>query len=865
MLWGKRKPGPSAPRRQKRAFRPATNRLEPRMLLAIDLSNTAGTPAGTPPGPFGVIEAGGQNSGGVGFSVAEVGDVNGDGFDDFVLGAPTITSAGSVPVLGNGNGARAYLVFGSARPDGGNTDWLQLTSNDRTGDLNNLGSPNQNNPVTGSPQVGFNGITFISSQQASSTLGASVVGVGNIDGNSAGISSFMIGAPGADGSNGRAYLIYGSTALTNQLNKTVDLDNLAASPGVNVMTFTNTAAGARTGRSVAVAGPFLDDGFTDIAIGAPNATITGSAGQGAVYVVAGNFLRPARTVTVPINTVGQAGGISGVIFSGANSGDAAGRSVAGVGNVDGATGAGGRVISDLAIGAPQVGDTGTANGAGKAYLIYGGSVLLTQGTTVGGVTSINLSRVGASDVQGAVFLGDSTGDNTGFAVGTGGDFNSDGLGDFLIGSPLWNSGQGRATLIEGVAASSSTGHIAGTFDIGDLPSTVPFVEFDGQSGDAAAGFSVSSTGAIISSVPEQLLIGTPGFNGGQGAAFLVPANSGLFGVQTLSESTPVFGTEMTLSTPTGKNFLGSGVSGNLFINAAGRTADTDARSDFVVGAAGFPLLAARVNAGGGFMLEGAFIPIQTPVISQLTSQIGVDAPFGAPFRISATTPTTLLIYVFSSTTSGNPNFVPLRDLDPSTVKVNGVAFPGATIAADPVDENGDGLQDAIITISPRSAIGLTAATTTFTLTSRTLSTSPNANQSYSSSTSIIVSGGGSGGGGIPSSRNAALGLNNPNAAVPQFGERFLPQPTTLGRLRWKPLPARVAYNQFLPVHTFATRNEQFLHPRIVHPSGSRFEHAPRGISTLSRSVFRRGRFPTGVYGGPIFHQVKNTVPPSLHR
>jgi hypothetical protein len=224
-----------------------------------------------------------------------------------------------------------------------------------------------------------------------------------------------------------------------------------------------------------------------------------------------------------------------------------------------------------------------------------------------------------------------------------------------------------------------------------------------------------------------------------------------------------------------------------------------------------------------------------------------------------------LIFVFSSTTSGNPNFVPLRDLDPSTVKVNGVAFPGATIAADPVDENGDGLQDAIITITPRSAIGLTVSTTTFTLDARTLSTSPNAGNSYASSTSIIVEGAGPGGGGIPTERLAAFGLNNPNAAVPPLGERLVPQPQVLSKLGWKPLPARVAYNQYLPQDGFATRIQNFYHPKHYHPAGSRHENSQGRTSTLGRNVFRRGRFPTGVFAGPIFHKQQPTIPPSLHR
>ena len=70
--------------------------------------------------------------------------------------------------------------------------------------------------------------------------------------------------------------------------------------------------------------------------------------------------------------------------------------------------------------------------------------------------------------------------------------------------------------------------------------------------------------------------------------------------------------------------------------------------------------------------------------------------------INATTPTTLQIYVFGSTAT-TPNFMPVTDIDPTTVKVNGVAFPGATLVQDPDTANYlNGIPDAIITISPRA-------------------------------------------------------------------------------------------------------------------------------------------------------------------
>ena len=76
-----------------------------------------------------------EQGGGIGWSSAEVGDVNGDGFSDFVVGAPTVIDNGLVPIVGTGSNARAYLVLGSNDVNRGTLDWRSLTANERIGDM----------------------------------------------------------------------------------------------------------------------------------------------------------------------------------------------------------------------------------------------------------------------------------------------------------------------------------------------------------------------------------------------------------------------------------------------------------------------------------------------------------------------------------------------------------------------------------------------------------------------------------------------------------------------------------------------------------------------------------------------------------
>ncbi len=854
-------------KQRRTGFRPRGERLEARQLLAIDLTNYPGNDTAAGPGPYGVLEAGGNNNGGAGFSVAEVGDVNGDGFDDFLIGAPSIIRSGGSLVLGSGSAGRAYLVFGSAQVNAQTIDFRTLTAQQRTGDLLSLGNPTQNNPVNGTPGLSYNGLTFLTSQNATSAIGASVAALGDINGD--GYADFLIGAPGANDASGaanaagRAYLVYGGPALSARANKQVDFDNPTANTDLNILTFTNTVANGAVGRSVASAGDILADGLPDIAIGAPNATVNALPGSGAVYVISGVTLRPARTQTISLATVGQGGATNtpGIVFSGAGSGDAAGYSIASAGNVGGQT-VNATAQTDLLIGAPQFNV-----GAGEAYLVYATTSLAGAATTVGGFSSINLGLVG-STVTGAVFTGAAVGDQTGFSVASAGDFNNDGFADFLIGSPGFNALAGRVNLIEGRSATPTTpGLITGSIPLSAIPQSINNVEFDGATAGSLAGFSVTATGRINNDTINEIAIGSPGANAMQGVVYLIPGNPDLAGTFNLTstESLPIQGLMIGLSQPAGTgNFLGTSVSGRLVTNGQGNTLDADAVGDLIVGAAGYGLNSSRVNAGGVFGLEGAFLPLPNVVSTAITSPIGVGQPL-PPFQINATTPDALKVYVLSGG-SNTPGFNPFRDIDPTTITLNGIPLPDPTTWTQDIDEDGDGIPDAYFTFSPRSLLGLANGTTTFTVAARTLATSPTPGRRYTGTATVTVVGSSTGGGsgGVPATRSAPFfgfpGVGN--ATLPN-GERLVPQESTLVKLKYKPLSPFAAHKQFLPVKAFAVRTHNFFHPKHIVQVGDR-ANSKDGTGktyTLGKNVFQREKFPNGTFTGKINHKGP-TVPPT---
>jgi hypothetical protein len=898
MLFGKRDPRPAHARRRG-VFRPKSEALETRALMAvIDLGGTS--PPVNPAiatTPYGIQFAGAVPSQGAGFSVTDVGDLLGNGYDDYLIGAPSVTTSNGAPVPGGTATSAVYLVFGSRSANSQSiSDWLAITNPDmRVGDLNQIGQGGvaQTNPISGKPTFPFDGIKIITSANPTSLLGASVASAGVINGQRA----FLIGAPGgldfsggtsgAPGNpgTGRAYLIYASTALTSVPNKVLDLDTPASFNGLTIATlgFANggltSTRNSQLGYSVAGVGDLYGDNNNEIAIGAPGAV--GNSGR--VYLLSKVSI-PQTTGQFDLTNTGQTGGPSGAIFEGEAPGDAAGFSLAPAFDVNGAFTTANVLIDDFLIGSPQR-VNGNASGPGLAYLIYGQTnltSLTSTSTLVPTQRVISLTQVGKSgsttspNVPGYVVQGSVTGNDTGWSVSSGGDFNGDGLPDILIGSPeVDNGGSGEADLIYGQPFSGNP--LLGRV-VQNAITPFTFATFVGGNLGDMAGLSVGYTGQIRTDEPNPIMIGAPGFNGSHGTAYLIPGNPALLSPPIFNlrnaNNQPVASTQFVLTTPTtgfSPAFFGSSVAGALVTSTQAHTADSDTIADLIIGGSGYTATSTRQAAGGASILEGAFVPLQLPSASVATSPIFIDQANTSPFNINATSPTILKIFVDSAVINGL-TFNPVIDLNPATITVNGVSFPASsvTITQDPVDENKDGIPDAIVTVTPRSKVGLTNFTTSITLQDILKVTSPFGASAYLGRAIGTVSGGGGGGGGGSSTSggaagNAALpGKIIPTSFISHFGPtQYVP---TLSQFSadssYKPIPVKVAVQQYLPQPGFGQRIFNYYYPQKHHHDlGSSKKYYGHRTSTLSQYVFTRSKFRKGV---PItFTHEQRVVPTNL--
>ncbi|MBY6142227.1 FG-GAP repeat protein [Leisingera daeponensis] len=377
-----------------------------------------------------------------GYSVSSAGDVNGDGFDDLIVGAPQGDDGGS-------NAGEAYVIYGGATAT--NLDLTALTA-----------------------ARGF----VIQGDEAGDRVGRAVSSAGDVNGD--GYDDLIVGAPYGDdrGVNaGEAYVIYGGAAGAN-----VDLTTLAAAQGFVIQ---GDEAGDRAGYSVSSAGDVNGDGFDDLIVGAPSGH-DGGLLAGEAYVIFGG----ATGADVDLTTLTAA---QGFVIQGDAAYDEAGLSVSSAGDMNGDG------FDDLIIGA-HYGDDG-GNNAGEAYVIYGGAA----------GANVDLTTLAAA--QGFVIQGDEAGDRAGYSVSSAGDVNGDGFDDLIVGAPYGDDGgpiAGEAYVIYG-------GTTGADVDLTTLTAAQGLVIRSNATGDWA-GWSVSSAGDVNRDGFDDLIVGMPyGDDGGNNA------------------------------------------------------------------------------------------------------------------------------------------------------------------------------------------------------------------------------------------------------------------------------------------------------------------------------------------------------------
>ena len=341
-----------------------------------DQVGTAGYPLHTLPLGGGVnwLLSGADDGDRAGRSVSGAGDFNGDGFDDFLVGAP-YAEAGFTW----GSGA-AYLL---------------------------LGGPDLGGSLTLGGFSGADGVSFLAAADKDQ-IGHAVSAAGDINGD--GFADIVIGGPrsdpGGNASAGTAYVVFGGTDATGP--GTRNVSDLSGSNGFSIE---GVGTFDYTGMAVSGGGDFNGDGFDDLLIGADAAPNLGD--YGATYVVFGGSTVGA-TGSIALSNLD---GSNGFTVNGIAAGDRFGSSVDRAGDINGDG------FEDFIIGAVGF-ELDTHTNEGQAYVLFGGSSLGAGGT-------IDLANLDGSN--GFSFGANGGGGQFGYRVSTGGDVNGDGFADLLCG------------------------------------------------------------------------------------------------------------------------------------------------------------------------------------------------------------------------------------------------------------------------------------------------------------------------------------------------------------------------------------------------------------------------------------------------
>lgn len=379
-----------------------------------------------------------------GIGMSGVGDINGDGFADMAIGAPANdaagASAGRVRVFSGRDRSVLYAINGDAT---GDQFGAAMAS---AGDLNDdgfadflVGAPQPPATTIGNGYArvysGRDGtpLLTVAGESAGDLFGTALAWLGDVNGDA--VEDFAVGAPlggvfnqgtvfvfsGADGSelwrdqgvqlgdengaalaragdlnaDGVADLVVGSPKVDTLAGADVgEVRVLSGVDGAVLWTWSGTAASDNFGASVGGGGDVDGDTAPDVVIGVPGSDLL-ALDAGLAVVLSGADGEPVCE------------------FRGSFAGGGCGSAVAFAGNVD----RDGR--AEVVVGCPF--EDGAAAGAGRALVFRGGPCLHLKDSPL------------AENV--------SPGSNYGWSVGRVGDLDGDGVEEFGVGA-VWNDSQG---------------------------------------------------------------------------------------------------------------------------------------------------------------------------------------------------------------------------------------------------------------------------------------------------------------------------------------------------------------------------------------------------------------------------------------
>ncbi len=314
---------------------------------------------------------GGELEDWLGWAINGAGDVNADGIDDVIVGAPG-TSPSGVSRAGS-----SYVIFG--RRDDFNATLL----------VSNLDG-----------SAGFR----IDGEAAGDNLGWSVSGAGDV--NADGIDDVIVGTIGAVSRAGSSYVIFGRR---DGFNATLLVSNLDGSTGFRI---DGEAAGDNLGISVSGAGDVNADGIDDVIVGAHTTSPNGVFHAGSSYIIFGRATGfDSKFLLSTLN------GTNGFRIDGEAADDGLGWSVSGAGDVN-ADG-----IDDVIVGTIKSSPNGVFH-AGSSYIIFG--------RATGFDSKFLLSTL--SGANGFRIDGEAVNDYLGYSVSGAGDVNADGIDDVIVGA-----------------------------------------------------------------------------------------------------------------------------------------------------------------------------------------------------------------------------------------------------------------------------------------------------------------------------------------------------------------------------------------------------------------------------------------------